>query len=227
MKKFLTRFNQMLEAGLLEKLSSKTVLLFGVGGVGGYVAEMLVRSGIEKLTIVDFDNIDETNINRQIVALSTNVGKQKVDEMKKRLLEINPDAKIDAINDKLSEQNIQSFDIQSFDYTIDCIDDVKAKKTLIKFCCDKKLKLIVSCGAGNRFKELPQFEVCDIHKTEYDPLAKILRKFCVQERIKKLTVVYTKQKPIKTENKTVGSVVYYPVSMACVIVAKVINDLLS
>ena len=226
MKEFLSRFNQMVETDLLEKLASKNVLLFGVGGVGGSVAEMLVRSGVEHITIVDFDTIDITNVNRQIVAFTGNVGKSKVVEMSKRLVAINPDCKVNAVQEKLTQDNLENFSVSSYDYVIDCIDDVSAKKMLIKYCVKHKIKLIVSCGAGNRYKEVPYFEIADIHKTEYDPLAKILRKFCVEERIKKLPVVYTKQKPIKNNCKKIGSVVYYPMSMACVLVAKVINDLL-
>lgn len=225
--KFLDRFNLMLDAdNTINNLPTKKVIVFGVGGVGGHVAEMLVRSGIHDITVVDFDTIDITNINRQIVALSDNVGRVKVEEMKIRLLSINPNCKVNAINEKLDENNIESFALCSYDFVIDCIDDVKAKKYLIKYCDDNKIKIVVSCGAGNRYKEIPNFQLADIHKTEYDPLAKILRKFCVEERIKKLNVVYTKQKPIKNNCKKVGSVVYFPMSMACAIVAHVINELL-
>ena len=226
MSDFLTRFKQMLNQEQINNLTNKKIILFGVGGVGGYVAEMLVRSGIEYLTIVDFDKIDITNINRQIVALNSNVGENKVDVLKQRLKDINPNVEVLAIQDKLTIDNIEDYDLSKYDYVIDCIDDLPAKKQLIKYCNNNNVNILVSCGAGNRYKEIPQFMVADIHKTEYDAIAKILRRFCVDEKIKHLNVVYTKQQAEKAEHKTIGSVVYYPASMACVIVCKVINDLM-
>lgn len=229
MNEFLKRFAIMLPNDKLDNLLHEKVILFGVGGVGGSVAEMLVRSGVFNLTIVDFDVVDITNINRQVIALNSTVGQFKVDVLKNRLLDINPNANIVTIQDKLTETNLNGFNLSDYDYVIDCIDDVRAKKELIKHCYLNDINIIVSCGAGNRYKEIPAFELVDIHKTSYDPLAKLLRKFCVENRIKHLKVVYTKQKSIKIQNsntKTIGSVAYYPVSMACVIVAKVINDLL-
>ena len=125
------RFRLMSGDEKLKNLQDKKVILFGVGGVGGYVAEMLVRSGISHLTIVDFDKVDITNINRQIVALHSTVGEYKVDVMKNRLLDINPDAKIVEHICKLDSETIANFDLQVYDFVVDCIDDVKAKQFLI------------------------------------------------------------------------------------------------
>ena len=126
------RFRLMSGDEKLKNLQDKKVILFGVGGVGGYVAEMLVRSGISHLTIVDFDKVDITNINRQIVALHSTVGEYKVDVMKNRLLDINPDAKIVEHICKLDSETIANFDLQVYDFVVDCIDDVKAKQFLSK-----------------------------------------------------------------------------------------------
>lgn len=226
MTEFLSRLKLMLSNQQLDNLLTKKIIVFGVGGVGGAVVEMLVRSGIFNLTIVDFDKIDLTNINRQIIATTSNIGKLKVDAFKDRLLDINPNLKLTTISKPLTEDNLACFNLANYDYVIDCIDDLKAKQALIKYCYDNNIKLILSCGAGNRYKEIPNFQVEDIHKTSYDAIAKILRKFCVKEGIKHLSVVYTKQKPLKFDCKIIGSVVYYPMSMACVLVAKVINDLI-
>jgi len=227
MNEFLQRFKLMLTDQQFNDLVSKKVVVFGVGGVGGNTAEMLVRSGISNLTIVDFDKVDITNINRQIVALHSTVGKFKVDVLKDRLLDINPNLNLQVCADRLTVDNIEQFQLKDYDYVVDCIDDLPAKQNLIKYCYNNDINIIVSCGAGNRYQNLPKFEVCDIKKTSYDKLAKLIRKYCVSENIKKLNVVYTTEPPIKHESNTIASVVYYPVSMACVIVSFVINELLN
>lgn len=227
MNEFLQRFRLMLTDQQFCNLTSKKVIVFGVGGVGGNTAEMLVRSGVSNLTIVDFDKVDVTNINRQIVALQSTVGKYKVEVLKERLMDINPNLKLKAFNDILTADNIDKFNLKDYDYVVDCIDDLPAKQNLIKYCYNNNINIIVSCGAGNRYQNLPKFEVCDIKKTSYDKLAKLIRKFCVSENIKKLNVVYTTEPPIKHESNTIASVVYYPVAMACTLVSFVINELLN
>lgn len=224
---FLQRFKLMLTKQQFDNLTCKKVIVFGVGGVGGNTAEMLVRSGVCNITIVDFDVVDITNINRQIIALNSTVGKLKVEVLKERLLDINHDLQITALNLKLNEENIKDFSLEQYDYVIDCIDDVKAKQSLIKYCKINNINIIVSCGAGNRYQNLPNFEVTDIFKTSYDKLAKLLRKFCSKENINKLDVVYTKEQPLKVEENAIGSVVYYPVAMACTLASFVINKLLN
>lgn len=224
--KFLTRYFSMLDTASQEKILNSSVLLFGVGGVGSAVAEFLVRSGIQHLTIVDFDTIDITNINRQLVANSKNVGNLKVDEMAKKLLDINPKLDIKKFPIKFSEENADEIDFSSYDCIIDCIDDIKAKQTIIKLAKSADKYLICAMGAGNRFAETPQFEITDIHKTSYDPLAKVIRKFCVKEGIKKLEVCYTKQKATKFDCNFISSVVYYPVNMATVICSRVLNKII-
>lgn len=223
---FLNRFHIMLNEKQIERKNNAQVIVFGVGGVGSALCHFLVRSGIQNLDIVDFDTIDITNLNRQLVANLSNIGKMKVDELKNQLLQINSGLKIKTFPIKYSVQTADIIDLKSYDYVCDCIDDVKAKQLLILKCKEAEVKLISAMGAGNRYSEIPQFEIADIHKTSYDPLAKVMRKFCVENGIKKLDVCYTKQKAQKNDCKIVGSVVYYPVEMACVICAKVINDIM-
>lgn len=221
-----SRFTMMLNEEQTQNLFSARIIVFGVGGVGGAVAEMLVRTGIQHLTIVDFDTISASNINRQLVANLSNVGKFKVEEFKKKFKEISPNAEIKTYPIKLDEQTINNFSLEEYDYIVDCIDDVNAKKLLIKQAKEKGVPILCAMGAGNRYAEIPQFEVVDISKTSYDKLAKVIRRFCAEEGIKKLQVCYTKQKPLKFDCKTIGSVVYYPMNMASIMCSKIINDIL-
>ena len=222
-----TRFTMMLNDEQVKKLFSARIIVFGVGGVGGALVHMLVRAGIHNIGIVDFDKIDVTNINRQLIANINNVGKLKVDELSSQILDINPKAQVKKYPFKLDENTINEIDFSQFNYIVDCVDDVNAKKLLIKKAKELNIPILCAMGAGNRYAEIPQFEIADISKTSYDKLAKIIRKFCVEERIKKLEVCYTKQKPLKFDCKTIGSVVYYPMSMACCMCAKIINDVIS
>jgi len=216
----------MLSPDKVNSLFSAKIIVFGVGGVGGALVEMLVRSGIQNIGIVDFDSIDITNINRQLIANINNLGRLKVDEFEKKIYEINPNAKVQKFNIKLDESTINDIDISNYDYIVDCVDDIKAKKLLIKKSKTDNIPILCAMGAGNRYQEIPHFEIVDISKTSYDKLAKIIRKFCIDERINKLQVCYTKQKPLKFDCKTIGSVVYYPMNMASVMCAKIINDII-
>ncbi len=221
-----SRFTDMLSTEQVEKLFSARVIVFGVGGVGGAVAHMLVRSGIQHITIVDFDKIDITNINRQLIANTTNIGKLKTEELEKQLKEINPAVEIENLPIKLDENTINTIDFSKYDYIIDCVDDIKAKKLLIIKAKQEEKPILCAMGAGNRYEGTPQFEIADISKTSYDKLAKVMRKFCESEGLKKIPVCYTKQKPLKFDCKSILSVVYYPINMASVMTAKVINDII-
>lgn len=221
------RFLMMINENQTKNLFSKRIIVFGVGGVGGAVAHMLVRSGIQNLTVVDFDKIDITNINRQFVADTTNIGKVKVEEIENQLKKINPNANITALKLKYDSTTQNEIDLTQYDYIVDCIDDINAKKLLILNANKHKIPIICAMGAGNRYEGIPNFEIAKISKTSYDPIAKILRKFCSEQRINNLQVCYTKQKATKFNSKTVASAVYYVVNMATVICAKVVNDILN
>lgn len=221
------RFLMMIDDTQAKNLFNKRIIVFGVGGVGGAVAHLLVRAGIQNLTVVDFDKIDITNINRQFVANTTNIGKVKVEEIKNQLEKINPNAKITGLQLKYDSETQDKIDLTNYDYIVDCIDDINAKKLLIINANKHKIPIICAMGAGNRYEGIPNFEIAKISKTSYDPIAKILRKFCAEQGINNLQVCYTKQKATKFNNKTIGSAVYYVVNMATIICAKVINDILN
>ena len=223
---FLDRFKIMIGEDGTQKIKSARIIVFGVGGVGSALVEFLVRSGVSNIAIVDFDKIDVTNINRQLVAFQDNVGKTKVDEMERKLKNINPNINLKKYSTKLTSENINEFNLSNYDIIVDCIDDLNAKKSLITKANELGVYILCACGAGNRYAEIPHFEIADIYKTSYDPIAKILRKYCTENRIKHLEVCYTKQKATKFDCKIVASVVYYPINMATVMCARIIQKIL-
>lgn len=222
---FLDRTELLIGKQNIEKLANAKVIVFGVGGVGGYVAEMLARTGVGAITIVDFDKVDDTNINRQIVALHSTVGKAKTDVLKARLLDINPNLTVNAIFDKVCAQNIDKFDLKAYDYVVDAIDTVTDKIDLIKTCHNLGVRSISAMGAGNRYC-IPEFKCCDIFATHNDGLAKILRKKLKEEGITHHQVVFTSQDSI-SNGRVVGSIAYYPAMCGCVIASVVTNDIIS
>ncbi len=219
----LSRQELLLNPQQMDKIKSANILLIGVGGVGGAVAHMLVRAGITNLTIMDFDKVSVSNINRQFVAFHSTVGKFKVDVLERQLKDINPDINLTVLCEKYSADN--KIDLTAYTMVIDCIDDIKAKQHLILQCKELNVHLLCSMGAGNRYRDNPHFEVVDISKTQNDALAKLLRKFCKEQHIAKLPVVYTQS--IAVKSSPVGSISYYPVAMACCIANYVINQLIT
>lgn len=208
----------------VEKLKNSNVIIFGIGGVGGYACEMLVRAGVGNLTIVDFDNVDITNINRQILALNSNVGEPKVSAMQKRILDINPAINLKIINDRVTAQNVNELLNNNYDFVIDAIDNVTNKIDLIVAAHNLNLNIISAMGAGNRI-QIPQFEVCDLYKTYNDGLAKILRKKLKEKGILKHNVVFSKNIATNCGDQ-IGSISYYPAMCGCVLSGYVINELL-
>ncbi len=218
----LTRQELLLNSLEMQKIKDANILLIGVGGVGGAVAHMLVRAGVQNLTIMDFDTISDSNINRQFVAYRSTIGKYKVDVLSEQLKDINPDINLTALNQKFDTTN--NIDLTGYTMIIDCIDDIKAKQCLISKCNDLNLNLLCSMGAGNRYADNPHFEVVDIFKTQNDALAKLLRKYCKEQGIKHLKVCYTPSLAIKSS--PVGSISYYPTAMATTITWHVINNVI-
>lgn len=209
----------------LEILKNKKVLIIGLGGVGGYVVESLVRSGIENITLVDYDKVDITNINRQIIALNSNIGKYKTELFKERILDINPNCKVTIKNLFLKEENIEEI-IDDFDFVIDACDTVNTKKAIIKICIKKNIKFISSMGTGNKI-DPNKLEIVDIRKTSYDPLAKIIRKFIREEHInEKIMVLTSSEQPIKSNISTIPSAIFVPASAGLLIGSYVIKELL-
>ena len=180
----------------MEKLSNSHVAVFGIGGVGGYVVEALVRSGVSKFDIIDDDMVCLTNINRQIIATRNTVGKYKVDVMKERILSINPNAEVNTFKCFYMPENADDFDLSKYDYIVDAIDTVTAKLELIVRAKQLNVPIISSMGAGNKLNPA-EFEVADIYSTSVCPLARVMRYELRKRGIKSLKVVYSKEKPIR------------------------------
>lgn len=208
----------------IQKLHNSKVILFGVGGVGGYVAEMLIRSGIGTLTIVDYDIVDISNKNRQIIALDSTIGLNKVDVLKDRLLDINKDCKIFAINEKLSKDNLDNFKLEDYDYIIDAIDMVSSKLALINFANLHSIPIISAMGTGNR-TGIPNVVIDDVYNTQNDGLAKVMRRELRKLGIQKHKVVYCTNKSTPC-GQTIGSIAYFPAIAGCMLSAFVIEELL-
>ena len=183
----------------LEKLNKSKIAVFGIGGVGSYVVEALTRAGIGEFIIIDKDDIDITNINRQIHAMSSTVGKNKVEVMKQRMLDINPNIKVDAIKENFPNEKINFCNI-GVDYIVDAIDSISAKIELILKANELNIPIISSMGMGNKI-DPTKIEVSDIYKTSVCPLAKIVRRELKKKNIKKLKVVYSKEEPIKINSE--------------------------
>lgn len=180
----------------MEKLQKSHVAVFGIGGVGSYAAEALVRSGVGEITLIDFDTIDITNVNRQIPALLSTVGRYKVDVMKERLLDINKELKINIFNKKYAADNSDEFFQATYDYVVDAIDIISSKIHLIQTCKEKNIPILSSMGMGNKL-DPTKIKITDIYKTHMCPLAKVMRKELKDRGIKSLDVVFSDEKPRK------------------------------
>ena len=216
----------------LEKLREKRVAIFGLGGVGGYVLEALVRSGIENFDLIDNDVVSESNINRQILATIFSVGKDKVEVAKERALSINGNCNIKTYKTFFLPENSNEFDFSKYDYVIDCIDTVTGKIEIVVKANREGCKVISSMGTGNKMNPT-MFEVSDIYKTSVCPLAKVMRRELKNRNIKKLKVVYSKEEPINTNilsddgRKMVpGSNAFTPSVAGLIIASEVVKDLL-
>ena len=221
-----SRLEKIITKEKLDILKQKKVLVLGVGGVGGYVVESLARSGIGTLILVDFDKIDETNINRQIIALDSTIGKLKVDVLKDRVKDINPECNVITISDFINKDNIETIFDNDIDYLVDACDTIETKKEIIKRCLNKKIKLISSMGTGNKL-DPSKLEIVDIRKTVNDPLARIIRKFIKDENIKdKINVLSSKELPIKTHDRTPGSTAFVPPAAGLLIASYILRDLI-
>ncbi|MBQ9013411.1 MAG: ThiF family adenylyltransferase [Bacilli bacterium] len=206
-------------------LKSKNILLVGLGGVGGSTFEMLIRSGINNITIIDFDKFEESNLNRQILSDSSNISLYKVDVAKKRASLINKECNVLAYNSKIDEEFIKNINT-NYDYIIDAIDDIKAKVLLVKFATSNNIKIISSCGTGNRLNP-EKLYITNIWKTSNDPLARKLRYLLRKEKISyKLPVVSSKELPLIKTNNFVGSMAMVPNSAGIMLASYVINDIL-
>ncbi|HGM3220521.1 TPA: ThiF family adenylyltransferase [Clostridioides difficile] len=229
---FTTRTSFLVGDDGIEKLNNSNIIVFGVGGVGSFTVEALARAGVGNITIVDFDDVDITNINRQIPALHSTVGRYKVDVMEERILDINPNINIKKIRSLYNKDTSDEILTERYDYVVDAIDMVSSKIHLIETCEKKGLKIISSMGMGNKL-DPTKIVVTDIHKTSTCPLAKVMRKELRDRGIKNLKVVYSTEQPIELKKKvmngrkvTPGSVSFVPSVGGLIIASVIVNELL-
>ena len=222
----------------VERLKKSRVAVFGIGGVGGYVAEALARSGVGALDLIDNDEVSLTNINRQIIALHSTVGRPKVDVMKERILDINPECNVHIFQCFYLPETKNLFDFTEYDYVVDAVDTVTAKIQLIVQAKEAGVPIISSMGAGNKLNPA-SFEVADISQTSVCPLARVMRQECKKRGIKDVKVVYSKEKPVESkltaeEKKSAeqkgnglapGSCAFVPSVAGLIIASEVVKDL--
>ncbi len=188
----------------MDRLAQCRVAVFGIGGVGGYTAEALARSGIGEIDLIDSDTVSLTNLNRQIIALRSTIGKYKVDVMKERILDINPDIKVHAHKCFYLPETKDEFDFRQYDYVVDAVDTVTAKLQIVEEAYAAGVPVISSMGAGNKL-DPTAFQVTDIYKTSVCPLAKVMRRELKKRGIKKLKVVYSQESPVMPSQETLSS----------------------
>jgi len=233
----------------MEKLAQKTIAIFGIGGVGGYAVEALVRSGVTSFVLIDDDKVCLTNLNRQIMATRKTIGKYKAEVMKERILEINPQAKVEVRKCFYLPETADDFNFLEYDYIIDAVDTVTAKIELVLRAKEAGIPIISCMGAGNKL-DPTKFEVADIYKTKVCPLAKVMRRELKKRRVKKLKVVYSTENPTRpqedmsiscrancvcppgTQHKCTdrrdipGSIAFVPSVAGLIIAGEVIKDLI-
>ena len=211
----------------LNKIKNKKVLVIGVGGVGSFVVEGLIRAGINNICVIDSDKVDISNKNRQLIALDSTIGKNKVDVIYDRIKDINKDCKVLKECIFLTKDNTSDYILKYMpDYVIDCCDTVTVKFEIIKTCIKNNIKFITCLGTGNRLDPL-KYEITDLKKTSYDPLAKILRKLVKENNIKgSIPVLLNKSDIIKNTNKIIGSISFVPSVGGLIIASYIINDII-
>ena len=221
------RLEKIIGTSSLEKIENATVMIIGIGGVGGYVVEALVRSGTQKIILIDHDTVDITNKNRQIIALDSTIGRKKAEVMKERIIDINENCQVEALDIFLDSSNTDEY-IKRYhpDYVIDACDTITAKKEIITSCLKNNIRFISSMGTGNKL-DPSKLKISDIRKTNYDPLAKIMRKWVSDQKIKeKIPVLWSDEIPIKTHDRTPGSTSFVPSSAGLLIASYIINDII-
>lgn len=221
----LERF-KLLIGDKINQITNKTILIIGLGGVGGYALEGLVRSGIGRVIIVDNDTIDITNLNRQIISLQSNIGEFKTDVCEKRIHDINPNCEVIKITEFITPNNIELLFKYDIDYIVDACDTIETKKELIRQSIKRNIKLISSMGTGNKL-DPTRLKIMDLSRTNYDPIAKILRKFVRDEKIKnKIMVICSDEEKCCDVNKIMPSNSFVPATAGMLCVSYIINDII-
>ncbi len=233
MEKKFSRTEMLIGNDGMEKLKNATVAVFGLGGVGSFVCEGLARSRVGNFILIDYDKTDETNINRQLIATEKTVGKYKVDLMKERILDINPDANVETYKEFYLADSEIDIITEDLSYAVDCVDTIMAKIAIICSCDATNVPVISSMGTGNKL-DPTMLEVADIYETSVCPLARIMKKDLRKRNIEKLKVVYSKENPINTNDhvinqnkkyKVKGSVSFVPSVAGLIIAGEVIKDI--
>lgn len=224
MGNFLDRTIKVLGIDKVNSFNDKVILVAGIGGVGGTALEVLARSGFTKFILIDFDKVDESNLNRQILFLRKDIGKDKVDVAKEKLLEINPDIEVKLIKEKIDTNSLKDLN-EKIDFVIDAIDYVPGKLELIQFALNKNIPFISSLGMGNRI-DPTKVSICKLNQTEGDPLARKIRYECrlLGLELSKINVVFSKEVPL-IKSKTPGSMMMVPSSAGLSIARYVIENL--
>jgi len=223
MNKF-ERLECLLGTSMVSTFKNEKILVVGCGGVGGYVIEGLVRSNFTNITVVDYDSVDITNCNRQIIALSSTISKDKVDLIKERALDINSDVSITCYKIKLNSDNIDKVFSNDYTYVVDACDDIKAKELLLTYCLSRKIPIITCLGMGKRL-DPTKIEITTIDKTYNDPLARKLRYFLKKNRLSiKTKVCFSKELPVKLDSKMIASCAFVPATAGMIIASEVLKD---
>ncbi len=233
MREELERTGLLLGEAAIDRLASSKVAVFGIGGVGGYVIEALARSGVGSLVLVDNDTVSKSNINRQIVALHSTVGRYKTEVMRERILDINPQAEVITYNCFFLPETADMFDFRQFSYVVDAVDTVTAKIAIILKAKMEGVPVISSMGAGNK-RNPALFRVADIYETSVCPLAKVMRRELKKAGVDRLKVVYSTEPPVSlgqaayddVGRRMVGSIASVPSVAGLMLAAEVINDLI-
>ena len=221
-----TRLENLIGSFSLEKLKKSTILVIGLGGVGGYVVEALARSGIGNLILVDYDKVDITNFNRQIIAVNSNIDKYKVDCFKERIEAINEYCNVNTYNLKIDNDNIKDIFNTKIDFVVDAVDDVRAKTSIINYCLEHNIDFISSMGTGNRLDPI-KLTITKLDKTYNDPLARVMRSKFDKSIQKKITVCTSTELPLKVKDKSViGSNAFVPSSAGLLIASYIIKKLI-
>lgn len=218
------RTERLIGQEAVKKLNNARVIVFGVGGVGSYVCEALARAGIGAMEIVDKDVVDITNINRQLIALHSTIGKPKVEVCRNRLLDINPGMEVTARQCFYLPEKSDEFDFSRYDYVVDAIDNVTAKLDIICKAKEAGVPVISSMGTGNKLDPMA-FKIADIEKTKVCPLAKVMRKELRKRGVSGVKVVYSEEEPADTESRTPASISFVPSAAGLLIAKAVIEDL--
>lgn len=219
------RTERLIGTGNLEKLKNANIIIFGLGGVGSYIAEALSRCGIGKMTVVDKDIVDITNINRQLYALHSTVGRNKADVAKERILDINPNCKVTPIVKMYLPENSDEFNLTQYDYIIDAIDNVTAKIDLAVKSQELGIPMIASMGTGNKL-DPTAFKITDIYKTDTCPLCRVMRRELKQRGVKKLKVLYSTEIPHNDGERTPASISFVPSTAGLIIAGEVVKDII-